>query len=69
VFISGLDNALWHIWQTSAGGGWSSWTSLSGVLADDPKVGTNSDGRLQVFVHGSDNGLWSIAQSTAGGWN
>jgi hypothetical protein len=28
VFARGSDNALWHIAETSPGGGWSAWTSL-----------------------------------------
>ena len=32
VFARGTDRALWHIWQTAPGNGWSSWASLGGVL-------------------------------------
>jgi M6 family metalloprotease-like protein len=62
VFVRGLDNGLWHIWQLS-GGGWSGWHSLGGGMTADPVVGRNNDGRLEVFIRGLDNGLWHIWQT------
>src|ERR1700733_10766125 len=67
VFARGTDNALWHIWQNSAGGGWSGWASLGGGITSDPAVGINHDGRLEAFARGTDNALWHIWQNSAGG--
>ena len=73
VFVGGGDGNVWHIWQTTAGGAWSNWTSLgspyhsSGQLIPpvSPIVSVNLDGRLEVFV--CDSKLWHIWQTTAGG--
>jgi hypothetical protein len=27
LFVAGLDNSLWHMWQTAPGRGWSDWLS------------------------------------------
>ncbi|MGL4514819.1 MAG: M12 family metallopeptidase [Lacipirellulaceae bacterium] len=67
VFARGTDNALHHIWQNSAGGGWSGWNSLGGGLTGNAAVAINHDGRLEVFVRGTDNALWHRWQKTAGG--
>src|ERR1700741_4065977 len=32
VFGIGADQALYHIWQTSPGGGWSGWAGLGGHI-------------------------------------
>jgi hypothetical protein len=37
------------------------------VLASDPVVGVNQDGRLQVFVVGGDSAVWTNAQTSPGG--
>jgi hypothetical protein len=67
TFARGTDNALWHIWQTSAGGGWSGWASLGGGITTDVVVASNHDGRLEAFARGTDNALWHIWQTSAGG--
>ena len=70
AFAAGTDNALWHMWQTEPNGGWSTWSSLGGVLTSDRAVGRNADGRLEVFVRGTDDALWHIWQvSPNGGWS
>jgi len=70
VFARGTDNALWHIWQTSAGGSFGGWSSLGGVLTSTPAVARNADGRLEVFVRGSDGGLYHMWQTVPnGGWS
>ncbi len=70
AFVRGTDGALWHIWQTSPGGGWvPSWYSLGGGLSGDPQVVTNADGRMEIFVVGSDGGLWHAWQfAPSSGW-
>jgi hypothetical protein len=40
VFACGGNGGLWHIWQTTPGGGWSSWASLGGWI-DQMAVGAN----------------------------
>jgi hypothetical protein len=66
-------DALWHIWQTSPGGGWSAWASLNWptkISVGSFDVGRNADGRLEIFISGSDGALWHTWQTTAGGsWN
>jgi hypothetical protein len=73
VFVPGSDRALWHIWQTTPNGTWSSWASLGTPSnmqsSPGPIAGKNADGRIEVFVVGSDDALWHIWQTTAGdGW-
>jgi hypothetical protein len=76
VFATGSDGALWHIWQTSPNGGWSSWLSHGGppgtTLNDlwHPVVAPNSQRRLELFAVGDDNALWHIWQiAPNGGWS
>jgi hypothetical protein len=70
VFARGLDNALWHIWQTASNNGWSGWATMGGGIADLLAPGRNQDGRLEVFVRGFDNGLWHVWQTAPNnGWN
>jgi acylphosphatase len=65
VFAIGWDYAVWHIWQTSAGGAWSPWESLGG-WADQLAVTRNGDGRVEIFVRGSDRAVHSRSQITTG---
>src|SRR5437763_8953060 len=71
VFATGIDNALWHIWQVAPNGSWSTWNSLgkpsSTSYIINPIVSQNQDGRLEAFVFGSDQALWHIWQTTPGG--
>ncbi len=76
VFAVGGDGVLWHIWQTSVNGGWSSWTShgappgtrVGGLR--QPVIAPNSQGRLELFVLGDDKALWHIWQvAPNGGWS
>jgi C1A family cysteine protease/acylphosphatase len=70
VFARGTNNALWHTWQTAAGGAFSGWASLGGVITSVPAVVANADGRLEVFARGTDGALWHIWQTAAnGGWS
>ena len=76
VFAVGRDGALWHIWQTSVNGGWSSWashgappgTQVGGLR--QAAIAPNSQGRLELFVLGEDKALWHIWQvAPNGGWS
>lgn len=70
VFARGSDNALWHLWQTAANGGWSGWASLGGVITSNPAVVRNADGRLEVFARGTDGALWHVWQTAPNsGWS
>jgi acylphosphatase len=69
IFARGADKALWHIWQTTPGGNWSSWASLGGQI-DMLAVGSNQDGRLEVFARWPDQSLWHIWQVAPNdGWS
>ena len=68
AFGRGLDNALWHLSQTTAGGSWSGWATLSGVLQPQVGAAQNLDGRIAAFVEGGDGTLWTIEQSAPGIW-
>jgi photosystem II stability/assembly factor-like uncharacterized protein len=64
--------ALFHIWQTAAGNGWSTWASLGGGMGPQfLLVVTNADGRLEVFAVGTGPGqlehIWQT--SPGGGWS
>jgi hypothetical protein len=39
------------------------WFPLGGVLASDPVVAANADGRLEVFARGTDGRVWHRAQT------
>lgn len=71
VFMAGSDNALWHIWQVTPNGTWSTWKSLRTPPGTNsisyPVASENADGRLEAFVIGSDNALWHIWQTKPGG--
>lgn len=74
-----LDKAVWHKWQVSPGGPWSSWSSLGIPTGISPKsvphprvTEDRVDGRLEVFVTGDDGALWhnwEINPGKGGGWN
>lgn len=75
LFAAGADGALWHIWQTTPSGGWSSWTSHgkppgTALVSYTPAVAAGADGRLELFACGQDGQLWHIWQTTpSGGWS
>jgi hypothetical protein len=72
----GLDNQLWHMWQTSKNNSsqWSdSWVPLGGPLLGDPVIAQNADGRLEIFkVDANDNYLyhrWQTAPNSSSQWS
>jgi murein DD-endopeptidase MepM/ murein hydrolase activator NlpD len=70
VFSRGLNGALWHIWQQTAGGNWSTWHTLGGQLNGAPSAAINADGRLEVVARGTTNAVYRIAQTgPGGGWS
>ena len=88
IFVVGVDDAggqaLWHIYQTAPGNGWSPWLSHgvppgSAGLRWSPTVAAAADGRLEVFIVsddlqpgglGSGGPLYRKTQSAAAnGWS
>jgi hypothetical protein len=70
LFARGMDDNAWHIWQTSPGGAWSSWTNLGGIGAGDPLALANADGRLELFAINAAGNCWHTWQTTpGGGWS
>jgi hypothetical protein len=71
VFGRGTDNALWWIHQV-AGGTWSSWQSLGGVITSQPGAAagvTAGFGPVVTLARGTDGALWYRVQGTGGGWS
>jgi len=69
VFVIGINNQVYHNWQTTPGGGWSGgWTMIQpGVMFTEIDVGRNLDGQLQVFAVGADFQVHTSLQRD--GWN
>lgn len=72
VFAPGADNVLYHIWQVSPGGGWSTWQSMGkpagvNIWSENVAVERNSDGRMELFVTGTDGAMWHRWQTTPNG--
>ena len=71
VFTVGTDGSLWHLWQATPNGGWSTWESLGNPATANvqsaPSVRKNKDGRLEAFNICSDGALWHLWQVTPGG--
>lgn len=44
AFAVGPDGKLGRIWQTTPGGGWSSWADLGPAITGDPAVALNKAG-------------------------
>jgi hypothetical protein len=71
VFGRGKDNALWWTRQ-GAGGAWSGWQSLGGVLTSQPGAAagvTLGFGPVVVLARGTDGALWYRVQGSGGGWS
>jgi hypothetical protein len=74
AWTTGVDAVqdLWHIWQTTPGGAWGSWSSLglpSIILGSEsiPGVVENQDGRLEVFATDYIGELWHVWQTAPNG--
>jgi hypothetical protein len=70
VFTFGINDAVWHLWQTSVGGAWSDWDSLGGQPGAGPVVAQNADGRLELFAEDNVAGTshaWHRWQVSPGG--
>jgi Pro-kumamolisin, activation domain len=74
VFAQAADQALWHIWQETPNGKWSTWTSQgkpnSGGIQGSLALAASLDGRLELFAIGNDGNLWHIWQTAVNnGWS
>ncbi len=68
-----LNGDVWHIWQTTPNGSWSSWGDLGGEPVSIG-VGQNADGRLELFsearMPAGTQPLWHRWQlATGGAWS
>lgn len=66
VAVHGTDAALWT--RTYAGGGWSAWVSLGGVVRNDPALVPVGSGQLDAFVRGSTDRLYLRPSEGPGRW-
>jgi hypothetical protein len=60
------------MWQLGPRQGWSDWEDLGPVVASDPVVFQNRDGRLEVFAIGPEGALghmWHTQADGAAGWS
>lgn len=72
VFVIGVDERIYHIWQTAPSNGWSNWNVMGSALdtARAIAVGNNQDGRLEVFIIGVDGFVHHIWQTAPNdGWS
>ena len=69
MFINGSNTHVYHIWQTTPGGGWNSWTDMGGGGNNLTRLWgiTQNSGDLEVFVVGGNNAVWTDAQTSPGG--
>ncbi len=58
---------LWHIWQNTAGGTWSNWSSLGGYGATAPCEGSYADGRLDAATVNTDGTMTQYWQTSLNG--
>lgn len=68
IVALGTDSSVFHIWETSPGGGWSQWASLGGKALGVPRIVRNANGQLEVFVIGTDAAVYHIRQTNALDW-
>jgi hypothetical protein len=72
AFAVGTDGALWHKYQTAAGGDWRQWTawqSLGGKFTGSPALAYSNTGRLDLFAQGQDGFLWHAQSNSARQWS
>ncbi len=68
VFGVGSTGSLWHVWENSNNGPWSSWANFGGSQYSQVVSGKHADGRLETFVIGANNAVFSYAIIN-GFWN
>jgi hypothetical protein len=69
VFYVGTDDAIYHNWKTTPGGGWWGEVRLGGYAKQIIST-RHIDGTLAIYYVGTDNNLYSNAQVfPQGGWS
>jgi len=70
IFTVGTDGVAYHMYQTAANGGWSSWSSLGGSGETDaqPVARADQNGALEVLLVGTTGNVYHNYQ-TGGGWS
>lgn len=73
IFARRSDGTIWHTYQDFASMTWSNiWNPLPYTTSfgsgDDPAVGNNPDGRLEVVAIGGASDVWHEAQTGPGTW-
>jgi len=66
LFVRGSNNRL-YLKDETAGGSFSSWRSLGGVLTSQPTAVADGDG-TSIFVRGTDGALWRGDLAGNGSW-
>jgi hypothetical protein len=66
LFAVGLAGEVFHRWQVSPGGTWSSWARLDGTVSS-MAAETNADGRIELFAVGTAGDVYRRAQVSPGG--
>lgn len=71
IFCRAADSSVWHCWQTSPNGPFSTWASLGGTsVVSDIAVAKNLDGRPQLFCRGGNGSqLWTQYRDSNGVWS
>lgn len=65
LFAIGSNGEVWHAWQTSPSGDWSSWLDFSGTgTSYCAAVGSNADGRMELFALWYDLAVWHTWQGS-----
>jgi len=67
IFAVGQDQQIYHKFQTSVGGEWSSWSSLGGTFRGGPRVVRNAFAKQVLFARGADKAIWTKMQVQANG--
>jgi ricin-type beta-trefoil lectin protein len=72
AFTIGDDMAVWHSYQATPGGEWSSWRNIgaypaSGAAGGQPVAALNANGTAVVFVFGANWDIYYNQQQTPGG--
>lgn len=67
IIARGVDNRIWHNYQTTANGTWSGWTQLEDILdTNDPVIAANANGMLEIFACGGDHHISTAWEATPG---
>ena len=71
IFVTTAGFDVWHVWQSTAGGSWGSWSAGFGQVGQSfvqVAAASNSNGLVEVFALSDAGELWHRAQISTGGW-